>query len=46
MTKDIRMTANYFSLNSFYYGVYLAFRNEKNEAQGAISISQNEDTAY
>ena len=36
----------YFNLASFYYGVYLAFLNENNEAQGAISISSNEYTAY
>ena len=46
MTKDIHMTANYFSLDSFYYGVYLGFANEEKEIQGAISVSNNEDTAY
>ena len=42
----MHINAKYFSLNSFYYGVYLTLTNEKNEAQGAISVSQNEDTAY
>lgn len=39
------MNAKYFSLNSFYYGTYLSFINE-NGAKGAISVSQNEYTAY
>lgn len=45
-TKEITISAKYLTLSSFYYGVYLAFHNEKNEVQGAISIAQNEDTAY
>lgn len=46
MTEDMHIKAKYFSLDSFYYGVYLVFRNENNEAQGAISVTKNEDTAY
>ena len=45
-TKDISINAKHFGLNSFYYGVYLTLQNENNENQGAISVSQNEYTAY
>ena len=45
-TKEITIKAKYFSLDSYYYGVYLALTNENNEPQGAISIAKNEDTAY
>ena len=42
----MHIDAKYFSLSSFNYGVYLALQNEKNEPQGAISVSRNVDTAY
>ena len=45
-TKEIAINAKYFTLSSFYYGVYLSLTNENNEIQGTISISKNEDTAY
>ena len=45
-TKEITIKAKYFSLDSFQYGVYLALTNENNEAQGAISVTKNEVTAY
>lgn len=45
-TKDMHISAKYFKLDSFFYGAYLMFTNENNEPQGAISITQNEDTAY
>ena len=33
-------------LSSYYYGVYLTLMDETSQNKGAISVTQNEDTAY